>query len=127
MSHRLTQRLTQVRKEGVAPGLRPDAKTQVTIGYEGDRPVRVDTVVLSTQHEDTLDHERDLPGLVGEHVIDHVLGGFAAGMDLDISDVTTLINPSGAFVLGGPMGDAGLTGRKIIVDTYGGMARHGGG
>ncbi|MGC0271525.1 methionine adenosyltransferase [Pseudactinotalea sp. Z1739] len=127
MSHRITQRLAEVRKQGIAAGLRPDAKTQVTIGYEGERPVTVDTVVLSTQHEAHLDPERDLPPLLREHVIDHVLGGFAAGMDLDVSDVTTLINPSGAFVLGGPMGDAGLTGRKIIVDTYGGMARHGGG
>ncbi|MGC0142548.1 methionine adenosyltransferase [Pseudactinotalea sp. Z1732] len=127
MSHRITQRLAEVRKQGIAAGLRPDAKTQVTIGYEGERPVTVDTVVLSTQHEAHLDPERDLPPLLREHVIDHVLRGFAAGMDLDVSDVTTLINPSGAFVLGGPMGDAGLTGRKIIVDTYGGMARHGGG
>jgi len=127
MSHRITQRLTQVRKEGIAPGLRPDGKTQVTIRYEGDRPVGVDTVVLSTQHDGSIDHERELPGLVQEYVLDPVLDGFAAGLDLDISGVTTLVNPSGAFVLGGPMGDAGLTGRKIIVDTYGGMARHGGG
>ncbi len=127
MSHRITQRLTQVRKEGIAPGLRPDGKTQVTIRYEGERPVGVDTVVLSTQHDGGIDHVRDLPELVQKHVLDHVLGGFAERLDLDVSAVTTLINPSGAFVLGGPMGDAGLTGRKIIVDTYGGMARHGGG
>lgn len=127
MSHRITQRLTEVRKQGIATGLRPDAKTQVTIAYEGDRPVKVDTVVLSTQHDPQIHSERDLPGLVHEHVLDPVLGGFAQGLDLDISDVTTLVNPSGAFVMGGPMGDAGLTGRKIIVDTYGGMARHGGG
>ena len=127
MSHRITERLTEVRKQGIATGLRPDAKTQVTIGYDGDRPVRVETVVLSSQHDAEIDHERDLPGLLREHVLDPVLGGFAEGLDLDISDVTTLVNPSGAFVMGGPMGDAGLTGRKIIVDTYGGMARHGGG
>jgi len=127
LAHRLTERIAHVRKEGIIDGLRPDAKTQVTIGYEGERPVGVDTVVLSTQHQEHLDLDQDLAPAVTEHVLDHVLGGFAEGMDLDISAVRTLINPSGRFVVGGPKGDAGLTGRKIIVDTYGGMARHGGG
>src|SRR5699024_2108823 len=127
MAHRITQRLAEVRQQGIALGLRPDAKAQVTIGYEGDRPVGVDTVVVSSQHDPEVDHERDLPPLLNEHVIVPVLNAFAEVVDLDVSGVTTLINPSGAFILGGPMGDAGLTGRKIIVDTYGGMARHGGG
>lgn len=127
MSHRITERLARVRKDQIVPGLRPDAKTQVTIAYDGERPVAVDTVVLSTQHEGHLDLDTDLAPAVQTEVIDHILAGFAAGMDLDISNVRTLINPSGRFVVGGPKGDAGLTGRKIIVDTYGGMARHGGG
>jgi S-adenosylmethionine synthetase len=123
IAHRLAERLTEVRKDGTLPYLRPDGKTQVTIEYDDqDRPVRVDTVVLSTQHaeETTLD---TLESDVKKHVIDHVLAQF----DIPSEDYRLLVNPTGVFVVGGPMGDAGLTGRKIIVDTYGGMARHGGG
>ncbi|CAB4558672.1 MAG: methionine adenosyltransferase [Actinobacteria bacterium] len=123
LSHRLAERLTEVRKSGLLPYLRPDGKTQVTIGYEGDRPVTIDTIVISSQHAEDVDVDRKLAPDIKEHVIDVVL----AGSGLDLSKVRTLINPTGRFVIGGPMGDAGLTGRKIIVDTYGGMARHGGG
>jgi S-adenosylmethionine synthetase len=123
LSHRLAERLTEVRKSGLLPYLRPDGKTQVTIGYEGDRPVAIDTIVISSQHAEDVDVDRKLAPDIKEHVIDVVL----AGSRLDLSKVRTLINPTGRFVIGGPMGDAGLTGRKIIVDTYGGMARHGGG
>ncbi|HWD96207.1 MAG TPA: methionine adenosyltransferase [Acidimicrobiales bacterium] len=121
LAHRLSMRLSQVRRSGQVPYLRPDGKTQVTITYEGGRPVGVDTVLVSTQHEDGYDHEtirRD----VTEHVIKPMLPS-----DLDTSSMRIFVNPSGKFVLGGPHADAGLTGRKIIVDTYGGMARHGGG
>ncbi|MBD5830291.1 S-adenosylmethionine synthetase [Janibacter melonis] len=128
LAHRLSQRLTEVRKTGVLDYLRPDGKTQVTIDYDGDRAVRLDTVVLSTQHSAEVDHERQLPADVQEHVIGPVMDALLdSGVDLDVSGYRTLINPTGKFVIGGPMGDAGLTGRKIIVDTYGGMARHGGG
>ena len=123
LSQRLAERLTEVRKSGLLPYLRPDGKTQVTIGYEGDRPVAIDTIVISSQHAEDVDVDRKLAPDIKEHVIDVVL----AGSGLDLSKVRTLINPTGRFVIGGPMGDAGLTGRKIIVDTYGGMARHGGG
>lgn len=123
LAHRLSERLTAVRKEGVVPYLRPDGKTQVTIGYDGDRAVSIDTVVLSTQHAAHVNLETLLAPDIREHVIDPVL----ATVDLDASNVRTFINPTGNFVIGGPMGDAGLTGRKIIVDTYGGMSRHGGG
>lgn len=123
LSHRLAERLTEVRKSGLLPYLRPDGKTQVTIGYQGDRPVAIDTIVISSQHAEDVDVDRKLAPDIKEHVIDVVL----AGSGLDLSKVRTLINPTGRFVIGGPMGDAGLTGRKIIVDTYGGMARHGGG
>ncbi len=124
IAHRLSERLTEVRKDGTLPYLRPDGKTQVTIEYdEDDRPVRVDTVVLSTQHADGVDLEGQLTPDIKQHVIDHVLAGF----DIPSADYRLLVNPTGKFVVGGPMGDAGLTGRKIIVDTYGGMARHGGG
>ncbi len=123
LSHRLAERLTEVRKSGLLPYLRPDGKTQVTIGYEGDRPVAIDTIVISSQHAEEVDVDRKLAPDIKEHVIDVVL----AGSGLDLSQVRTLINPTGRFVIGGPMGDAGLPGRKIIVDTYGGMARHGGG
>ncbi len=123
IAHRLSERLAQVRKEGVVPGLRPDGKTQVTIGYENDVPVRVDTVVLSTQHEPDLHLESYLQPAILEHVIRPVL----AQVDLDSSSYDLYVNPTGKFVVGGPQGDAGLTGRKIIVDTYGGFARHGGG
>jgi S-adenosylmethionine synthetase len=123
LAHRLAERLTEVRKSGLLPYLRPDGKTQVTIAYEGDRPVALDTVVISSQHAAEVDVAGQLAREIQEHVIDIVL----ADSDLDISALRTLINPTGRFVIGGPMGDAGLTGRKIIVDTYGGMARHGGG
>jgi S-adenosylmethionine synthetase len=125
LSHRLAERLALVRKEGVVPDLRPDGKTQVTVGYEGDRAVRLDTVVLSTQHGPGVHLETELAPAIAEHVVAPVLAD--AGLDLDVSDYRLLVNPTGQFVVGGPQGDAGLTGRKIIVDTYGGMARHGGG
>ncbi|MFD6166450.1 methionine adenosyltransferase [Oerskovia sp. NPDC060287] len=122
LAHRLAERLALVRKDGSLPGLRPDGKTQVTIGYDGDRPVRLDTVVLSTQHDEDVLQE-SLHAQVAELVVAPVV----AGLDLDVADFRLLVNPTGKFVIGGPQGDAGLTGRKIIVDTYGGMARHGGG
>lgn len=125
LSHRLAERLTQVRKEGIVPGLRPDGKTQVTVAYDGDRAVKIDTIVLSTQHDPDVRLEDQLVPAIAEHVVKHVLE--AADLDLDTSDFRLLVNPTGTFVVGGPQGDAGLTGRKIIVDTYGGMARHGGG
>jgi S-adenosylmethionine synthetase len=123
LAHRLAARLTQVRKEGLIPYLRPDGKTQVTIGYEGDRPVRLDTVVVSTQHAADIDLDSLLTPDIAEHVVAPVL----EQAPIDTSGFTFLVNPTGRFEVGGPMGDAGLTGRKIIVDTYGGMARHGGG
>ncbi|WP_040797070.1 methionine adenosyltransferase [Nocardia higoensis] len=126
LAHRLSRKLTEVRKTGVLPYLRPDGKTQVTIEYDGARPVRLDTVVVSTQHAADIDLDNLLAPDIREKVLDAVL----ADLDLptlDVSDIRLLVNPTGKFVLGGPMGDAGLTGRKIIVDTYGGMARHGGG
>ncbi|BDT98949.1 MULTISPECIES: methionine adenosyltransferase [Nocardia] len=126
LAHRLSRRLTEVRKSGVLPYLRPDGKTQVTIEYEGDRPVRLDTVVVSTQHAADIDLDNLLAPDIREKVLDAVLADLDVP-SLDISDIRLLVNPTGKFVLGGPMGDAGLTGRKIIVDTYGGMARHGGG
>ncbi|WP_282779717.1 MULTISPECIES: methionine adenosyltransferase [unclassified Nocardia] len=126
LAHRLSRRLAEVRKSGVVPYLRPDGKTQVTIEYAGDRPVRLETVVISAQHEPGIAPEGELAADLRAHVLDHVLAGLGVA-DLDIGEVRLLVNPTGTFVLGGPMGDAGLTGRKIIVDTYGGMARHGGG
>ena len=123
LAHRFARRLTAVRKEGVLPYLRPDGKTQVTIEYDGDRPVRLDTVVISSQHAEGIDLEGMLAADLAEHVVTPVLHE----MDWEQEDTRLLINPTGRFVVGGPMGDAGLTGRKIIVDTYGGMARHGGG
>ncbi len=124
IAHRLAERLTAVRKDRTLPYLRPDGKTQVTIEYDGDdRPVRIDTVVLSTQHEEGIDLDTQLQPDIKKHVIDPVLDTFALARE----DYRLLVNPTGKFVIGGPMGDAGLTGRKIIVDTYGGMARHGGG
>jgi len=123
LAHQLSQRLTQVRKDGTLDYLRPDGKTQVTIEYEGDRAVRLDTVVVSSQHSADVSLDNQLAPDVRKHVVEHVIGS----LDLDTSDVRLLINPTGRFEVGGPMGDAGLTGRKIIVDTYGGMARHGGG
>ncbi|QIU86290.1 methionine adenosyltransferase [Trueperella pyogenes] len=123
LSHRLAERLTQVRKRGIVPSLRPDGKTQVTVDYDGDRPCGVRTVVVSTQHDPDVTQEW-LTKAIHEHVILPVLG---AESGFDAANVEVLVNPSGRFVIGGPQGDAGVTGRKIIVDTYGGMARHGGG
>jgi S-adenosylmethionine synthetase len=122
MAHALTARLAEVRKKGIVEGLRPDGKAQVTIGYDGDTPISVDTVVVSSQHRGGL-HIGQLREAIEAEVIAPVLSRFA----LDSSGHRSLINPTGRFEVGGPMGDAGLTGRKIIVDTYGGMARHGGG
>ncbi|BAV42045.1 methionine adenosyltransferase [Mycobacterium ulcerans] len=126
LAHRLSRRLTEVRKNGVLPYLRPDGKTQVTIAYEDRVPVRLDTVVISTQHADDIDLVKTLDPDIREQVLKTVLDDLAHDT-LDASAVRVLVNPTGKFVLGGPMGDAGLTGRKIIVDTYGGWARHGGG
>ncbi|NDU73538.1 methionine adenosyltransferase [Actinomadura sp. DSM 109109] len=123
LAHRLSRRLSAVRKSGEVPYLRPDGKTQVTIEYDGDRGVRLDTVVVSSQHAPDIDLKELLAPDVKEHVVDPVLAEF----DLDTENYRLLVNPTGRFEIGGPMGDAGLTGRKIIVDTYGGMARHGGG
>jgi S-adenosylmethionine synthetase len=123
IAHRLAQRLSEVRKDGTMAYLRPDGKTQVTIEYDGDRPARVDTVVVSSQHAGDIDLEALLAPDVKKHVVEEVLSTF----DIDSSDYRLLVNPTGRFEVGGPMGDAGLTGRKIIIDTYGGMARHGGG
>lgn len=123
LSHRLAERLTQVRKRGIVPSLRPDGKTQVTVDYDGNRPCGVRTVVVSTQHDPDVTQEW-LTKAIHEHVILPVLG---AESGFDAANVEVLVNPSGRFVIGGPQGDAGVTGRKIIVDTYGGMARHGGG
>ena len=122
IAHRLAERLAEVRKTGELDFLRPDGKTQVTIGYDGIVPRTVDTVVLSTQHSPAVSTER-LRAEVAEHVIRPVLDR----VDLDSRDVKLLINPTGRFEIGGPQGDAGLTGRKIIIDTYGGASRHGGG
>ncbi|WP_300613424.1 methionine adenosyltransferase, partial [Trebonia sp.] len=126
LAHRLARRLTEVRKNGTLPYLRPDGKTQVTIEYEDDVPVRLDTVVVSTQHADGIDLEKTLDPDIRRHVLATVLADLAHET-LDSSSTRVLVNPTGKFVVGGPMGDAGLTGRKIIVDTYGGWARHGGG
>ena len=126
LAHRLARRLTEVRKSGTVGYLRPDGKTQVTIQYAGNTPIRLDTVVLSTQHADGIDLVKELAPDIRRHVVDTVLADLAHET-LDTSDFRLLVNPTGKFVVGGPMGDAGLTGRKIIVDTYGGWARHGGG
>jgi len=123
LAHKLAAQLTKVRKDGVLPYLRPDGKTQVTIEYQGDKAVSLNTIVISSQHAPEIDLDKQLAPEVKKHVIDPIL----AGLDLDSKNLRVLINPTGRFVIGGPMGDAGLTGRKIIVDTYGGMARHGGG
>ncbi|MGN6331770.1 MAG: methionine adenosyltransferase [Motilibacteraceae bacterium] len=127
LAHRLAERLAQVRRDGTLPYRRPDGKTQVTIEYEGDRPVRLDTVVVSSQHAGDVSLENMLQPDVVEQVIKPVLAAVDSQIDLDYSGHRVLVNPTGRFEIGGPMGDAGLTGRKIIVDTYGGMARHGGG
>ncbi|GAB2933081.1 methionine adenosyltransferase [Micromonospora polyrhachis] len=123
LAHRLSRRLSAVRKDGTVPYLRPDGKTQVTIEYDGFRPVRLDTVVVSSQHAADISLESLLTPDVREHVITPEL----EGLELDTEGYRLLVNPTGRFEIGGPMGDAGLTGRKIIVDTYGGYARHGGG
>jgi S-adenosylmethionine synthetase len=123
LAHRLARRLSQARRNGDIPYLRPDGKTQVTIEYVGDRPVRLDTVVVSAQHAPDI----DLTELLTPDVRDLVVTPVLVGLDLDTSAYRLLVNPTGRFEVGGPMGDAGLTGRKIIIDTYGGMARHGGG
>ncbi len=123
LAHQLSMKLAEVRKSGEIDYLRPDGKTQVTIEYEGDRAVALNTIVISSQHAYGVDLERELAPDVERLVIRPVLNS----LELDHSNVRILINPTGRFVTGGPMGDAGLTGRKIIVDTYGGMARHGGG
>ncbi|MCV6625944.1 MAG: methionine adenosyltransferase, partial [Cellvibrionaceae bacterium] len=120
-SHRLVERQAQLRKDGILPWLRPDAKSQVTLRYENGKPVAIDAVVLSTQHNPEIE-QVDLREAVMENIIKHVLPE-----ELLHADTQYHINPTGNFVIGGPVGDAGLTGRKIIVDTYGGMARHGGG
>ncbi|WP_349261529.1 methionine adenosyltransferase [Actinocrinis sp.] len=128
LAHRLAQQLAAVRKDGTVAYLRPDGKTQVTIEYDGDRPVRLDTVVVSSQHASDIDLATLLTPDVKEYVVDHVLAEFQrGGLDIDTEGYRLLVNPTGRFEIGGPMGDAGLTGRKIIVDSYGGMARHGGG
>jgi S-adenosylmethionine synthetase len=122
IAHSLAEQLARVRHDGQVPFLRPDGKTQVTIGYEGDRPVSVQTVVVSTQHNPGVANE-EISQAVSKYVVEPVLGMFG----FDISESKLLINPTGNFVIGGPQGDAGLTGRKIIIDTYGGYSRHGGG
>ena len=128
LAHRLAERLSQVRKSGELDYLRPDGKTQVTIAYDGDRAVRLDTVVLSTQHAAGISLPDQLAPDIRERVITPVLAQAQEdGIDLRTDGYRMLVNPTGVFTIGGPMGDAGLTGRKIIVDTYGGMARHGGG
>ena len=123
IAHALSNELAQVRKSRKLTYLRPDAKTQVTVEYDGNVATRLDTLVISTQHDPEVDLNSTLPNDLRRHVIDPVLSRY----DLDTKDMRVLVNPTGRFVLGGPMGDAGLTGRKIIVDSYGGMARHGGG
>jgi S-adenosylmethionine synthetase len=122
IAHSLAEQLAKVRHEGVIDFLRPDGKTQVTIGYEGDRPVAVQTVVVSTQHNPGISN-KEIGEAVSKYVVEPVLSSF----NFDIANSKLLINPTGNFVIGGPQGDAGLTGRKIIIDTYGGYSRHGGG
>ncbi len=126
LAHRLSEQLTLVRKDGTLSYLRPDGKTQVTIEYdENNNPIRLDTVVISSQHAAGIDLDKQLSIDVKKHVVDPVINKIKD--KLDISNYRLLVNPTGKFEIGGPMGDAGLTGRKIIVDTYGGMSRHGGG
>ncbi|ROO59553.1 methionine adenosyltransferase [Micromonospora sp. Llam0] len=123
LAHRLARRLSATRKDGTIPYLRPDGKTQVTVEYDGLRPVRLDTVVVSSQHAADI----SLESLLTPDVREHVIAPELEGLGLDTDGYRLLVNPTGRFEIGGPMGDAGLTGRKIIVDTYGGYARHGGG
>ncbi|MBT3161252.1 methionine adenosyltransferase [Streptomyces sp. CHA1] len=128
LAHRLSRRLSEVRKNGTIPYLRPDGKTQVTIEYDGDQAVRLDTVVVSSQHASDIDLDSLLAPDIREFVVEHVLQELVEdGIKLDTDNYRLLVNPTGRFEIGGPMGDAGLTGRKIIIDTYGGMTRHGGG
>jgi S-adenosylmethionine synthetase len=122
VAHRMAERLTEVRRAGTVPYLRPDGKTQLTFDYEDGKPVRLRTVLISTQHNDGIDRDQMIKPDLIEHVVQPIVPERFAGDDYDV-----LVNPTGRFVVGGPVGDAGLTGRKIIVDTYGGMARHGGG
>lgn len=121
IAHKLTQRLTEVRKKGIITYLRPDGKSQVTVEYDGDKPVRIDTIVISSQHGEDVEHDQ-----IERDIIEHVIKPVIPAGFLD-NDAKFFINPTGRFVIGGPQGDSGLTGRKIIVDTYGGMGRHGGG
>jgi S-adenosylmethionine synthetase len=123
LAHKLARQLSAVRRSGTVPYLRPDGKTQVTIEYAGDKPVRLDTVVVSTQHAPDI----DLKELLGPDISEHVVAPIVGELEIDTEGYRLLVNPTGRFEVGGPMGDAGLTGRKIIIDTYGGMARHGGG
>ncbi|MDY3679064.1 MAG: methionine adenosyltransferase [Actinomyces urogenitalis] len=127
LAHRLAERLAAVRKQGIVEGLRPDGKTQVTIGYDGDRAVSLENVVISTQHDPDRSQAWLRDALVDEVLRPVLQAEEAKGLELATSNLEVLVNPSGQFIIGGPAGDAGLTGRKIIVDTYGGMARHGGG
>ncbi|MFF4758203.1 methionine adenosyltransferase [Streptomyces sp. NPDC001292] len=128
LAHRLSKRLSDVRKNGTIPYLRPDGKTQVTIEYDGDKAVRLDTVVVSSQHASDIDLDSLLAPDIREFVVEPELKALLDdGIKLDTEGYRLLVNPTGRFEIGGPMGDAGLTGRKIIIDTYGGMARHGGG
>jgi len=121
LAHKLTRRLAEVRKDGTLPWLRPDGKSQVTVEYAYGKPVRVDTVLISTQHGPEVNHSE-----IEESVVEHIINPVIPAELLDKSP-KIFVNPTGRFVIGGPMGDAGVTGRKIIVDTYGGMGRHGGG
>src|ERR1700684_798872 len=123
LAHKLARQLSEVRRAGTVPYLRPDGKTQVTIEYVGDEPVRLDTIVVSTQHAPAI----DLKALLLPDVMERVVESVLASLALEKAGYRLLVNPTGRFEVGGPMGDAGLTGRKIIIDTYGGMARHGGG
>jgi S-adenosylmethionine synthetase len=123
LAHRLARRLAAVRKDGTVPYLRPDGKTQATIEYVDGKPARLDTIVVSSQHAPDI----DLDSLLAPDIKEYVAGPELADLGLEYEDYRLLVNPTGRFEIGGPMGDAGLTGRKIIVDTYGGMARHGGG
>jgi S-adenosylmethionine synthetase len=128
LAHRLSKRLSDVRKNGTIPYLRPDGKTQVTIEYDGDKAVRLDTVVVSSQHASDIDLDSLLTPDIREYVVEPELRALSDdGIKLETEGYRLLVNPTGRFEIGGPMGDAGLTGRKIIIDTYGGMARHGGG
>lgn len=124
LAHRLTERMAAVRKDGTVTGLYPDGKSQVTVRYDGDTPVGIDSIVVSNQHMRDMSQD-----VLREQIIEHVVTPVlqAAGFDPNAEDLSIYVNPSGSFEVGGPRGDAGLTGRKIIVDTYGGMARHGGG